>query len=119
MKTNVENWMPVKGYEGLYEVSDKGNVRNSKGRLMKFFKTKNYNKVELTKNGVGTNYYVHRLVAAAFIPNSDPSKNIINHKDEDPQNNNVENLEWCDYSYNLTYKGAQERRLKSRYGKTA
>ncbi len=119
MKAKSEVWMPVKGYEGLYEVSNKGNVKNSKGRLMKFFKTKDYSKVELSKDGVGKKFYIHRLVAEAFIPNSDPTKNIVNHKDENPQNNEVSNLEWCDYSYNLTYKGAQERRLKARYGRVA
>ena len=119
MKARIENWMPVKGYEGLYEVSDLGKVRNSKGRLMKFYKTKDYSKVELSKDGVGKKFFIHRLVAEAFIPNSDPSKTIINHKDENPQNNAVENLEWCTYSYNLNYKGAQKRRLMSRYGRVA
>lgn len=116
---NNEIWMPVKGYEGLYEVSNKGNIRNSKGRLMRLFKSKNYNKVELTKDGIGKKFYIHRLVAEVFIPNTDPSKTIINHKDENPQNNRVENLEWCTYSYNLRYGTAQERRVMSRYGRTA
>lgn len=116
---NNEVFKAIPGYEGLYEVSNEGNVRNSRGRLMKFYKSKNYSKVELTKDGIGKKFYIHRLVAEVFIPNTDPSKTIINHKDENPQNNRVENLEWCDYSYNLKYGGAQERRLMSRYGKVA
>lgn len=55
--------------------------------------------------------YVHRLVAYNFIPNPN-NYPIINHKDEDPSNNNVDNLEWCTYSYNATYNDAHIKRGK-------
>ena len=58
------------------------------------------------------NLKVHRLVAIAFIPNPN-NYPIINHKDQNPANNNVDNLEWCTYSYNTTYGDAVERRTKS------
>lgn len=54
---------------------------------------------------------VHRLVAEAFIPNDDKTKNIVNHKDEfDKHNNCVDNLEWCTQSENVLYGTAQARR---------
>ena len=55
---------------------------------------------------------VHRLVAISFIPNPN-NYPIINHKDQNPANNNVNNLEWCTYTYNSTYGDAVERRVKS------
>ena len=55
--------------------------------------------------------YVHRLVAIAFIPNPN-NYPIINHKDENPSNNNVDNLEWCLYHYNNTYNNAHLLRGK-------
>lgn len=119
MKTSNEIWKPVVGFEGLYEVSNKGRIRNRKGRILRFFKNREYLKIELSNNGKTKKLYVHRLVAEAFIPNYDSTKNIINHKDENPGNNCVENLEWCDYKYNLNYGNAQKNRLISRYGKVA
>jgi hypothetical protein len=51
---------------------------------------------------------VHKLVAKAFIPNPN-SYTEVNHKDENPLNNNVDNLEWCTHHYNMTYGTCQER----------
>jgi group I intron endonuclease len=70
----------------------------------------------LSKNGKGKNYKVHRLVAMAFIPNPD-NLPIINHKDENPSNNNVNNLEWCTYEYNNNYGTKNKRAGESRKGK--
>ena len=105
---NMENliWKPVVGYEGLYEVSNTGLVRslnNLKGRMLKLTKRKDgYLGVCLYKHCKQETKTVHRLVAETFIPNPNNLK-VINHKDENRSNNNVENLEWCTYSYNTTY----------------
>ena len=104
-----EIWKPVVGYEGLYEVSDWGNVKSLRFRNQKFAKNltqktnnKGYKVVDLTQKGKTKVALVHRLVAMAFVDN--PNKHpIVNHKDENPLNNQADNLEWCTYSYNTTY----------------
>lgn len=109
-----EEWRDVVGYEGLYRVSNFGNVKS----LQRKIKTKNgvlrTQKETLLKKEINTNGYfrvmlcdgktrkhkqVHRLVADAFIPNAD-NCDCINHIDGNKQNNSVSNLEWCSYSYN-------------------
>lgn len=109
-----EIWKDIKGYEGLYQVSNLGNVKallkhryNSnallKEHLLKPSKSKrNYLQVTLTKNNANKHLFVHRLVAKAFIPNPN-NYPCVNHKDENNQNNNVNNLEWCTYAYNNSY----------------
>lgn len=67
-----------------------------------------YNRITLCKDGKVKYILIHRLVALAFIPNPD-NLPIINHKDENPSNNNVENLEWCSIKYNNTYGTRLER----------
>ena len=69
-----------------------------------------YIKVGLHKNGRTKMKYIHRLVANAFIPNDDSSKNQVNHIDECKQNNRVNNLEYCTPQYNLTYNDLHHRR---------
>lgn len=111
-------WRDIKGYEGLYQISDDGQVKslgngnssNSKEKILKSADNGwGYLFVYLCKNGKMKKYYVHRLVAEAFIPN--PSKlPQINHKDENPLNNCVENLEFCDASYNINY-GMRNKRV--------
>lgn len=114
-----EQWRDIFGYEGVYQVSDLGRVRSLKfGRVKVLRSYKNrdgYLKVFLWKDGKRRNIYVHRLVANAFIPNSDESKNEINHIDECKQNNRVSNIEWCDRSYNVTYNGLRYRRRHPNY----
>lgn len=69
-------------------------------------------RTHLLKNGIAKTLLVHRLVALAFIPNSNKYPDI-NHKDENPSNNCVENLEWCTEKYNMNYGTAIERRKAS------
>lgn len=112
-----EEWRAIneEGYEGLYEVSNQGRIRNrTTGRIMKLYHNgKGYLKVDLCCLGKVKKFYVHRLVAKAFIENPEGYE-IINHKDENPMNNNVSNLEWCTYEYNLNYGTAQERKTVTR-----
>ena len=120
MRKTKETWKPVTCTENVkYEVSSEGNVRNLKtGRILKPFYTKGYAMVSLTSanNDKTKKTYklVHRLVAQAFIPNNDQSKTVINHKDENPRNNSVANLEWCTYKYNANYGTGIERMAKSK-----
>ncbi len=103
-----EVWKPVVGYEGLYEVSNFGRVRKLEYRLMSGHNHKGYVRVNLTKDGEKKSVFVHRLVAEAFLPNPD-SYPIINHKDERPGNNRVDNLEWCDHKHNANWGTNKER----------
>ena len=114
----IENWKTIRGYEGLYEVSDNGNVRSldryvtqlTKGgnlmtRLYKGLMVKprigkvGYKYLHLSKAGVRTTLKIHRLVALNFIDNPE-NKPEVNHKDGDKTNNNVANLEWATSSEN-------------------
>lgn len=125
----MEIWKDIEGYEGLYQVSNYGNVLslnyankgypkqltpkcNNRGRLW----------VELVKQKKKKPMLMHRLVAMAFIPNPNNYPQI-NHKDENPKNNEVSNLEWCDSLYNNHYsmelhpERPRERKSTPQYGK--
>lgn len=122
MKEAFEEWRDVAGYEGYYQVSNKGNVRSvdreiecnggirlQKGKQLKPFVNKQgYRQVILNKKGMKL-FRINRLVAQAFVPNPEGLP-IVNHKDEDKGNDNAENLEWCTYLYNLTYNELHHRR---------
>lgn len=99
-----EMWRDVVGYEGLYEVSNAGSIRNALTKKIRkqFINKDGYEKVQLRKNGVPKNHFVHRLVALSFVCNPD-NLTEINHKDENKLNNNADNLEWCTRSYNVNY----------------
>ena len=91
----MEIWKDIKGYEGKYQVSTYGNVRNKvTGYVMKKRHTfDGYVKVTLTVNYKAKDYRVHRLVAETFIPNTH-NKETVNHIDGNKDNNCVDNLEW-------------------------
>lgn len=110
-----EIWKDIKGYEGLYQVSNKGNVkslnykRSGKDKILKLVKQKNnYIKIQLYKDRISKQFFVHRLVAETFIDNPD-NLLCVNHKDENPSNNFVENLEFCTHKYNSNYGTSKER----------
>ena len=112
---DVEMWAAVEeaGFEGLYEVSSFGRIRKVKnGRMMKQYSNGNgYLKVDFSKGGKRSKLYVHRLVAKAFVPNSNPKLyNVCNHLDENPLNNHANNLEWTTMTANLNYGTAKERK---------
>lgn len=105
----MELWKPIKGYEGLYEVSNMGNVKSlpkmrgyikSKEKIMKPFKNNNgYLLVSLSKNNKQKHFQVHRLVASAFILNKD-NKSQVDHINRIRDDNRVENLRWVTASEN-------------------
>lgn len=111
---NNEQWKAIEGYDGLYEVSSLGRVRSKHSgewKVMKAHKTtKGYLQIDFRRDGTRKMCMVHRLVADAFIPNTDESKIYINHKDEVKQNNRASNLEWCTAQYNATYNDLHRRR---------
>lgn len=94
----------VKGYEGLYAVTSCGKVWSYRNEC--FLKhraaTNGYLLVDLHKDGKRKTYSLHRLVAMAYIPNPENLPQI-NHRDENKANNCLQNLEWCDASYNNNY----------------
>ena len=115
----TEIYKDIKDLEGLYQVSNFGNVlslnyhRSGKPKLLKPRKIKGgYLQVLFCKNGEMKNYLVHRLVAETFLPNPNNFPEV-NHKDEDKTNNSVENLEWCDGKYNQNYGTRNERISKA------
>lgn len=129
----LEEWRDVVGLEGLYQVSNLGNVKSldrtitqtsangieytrlMKGKMLSLNKTNGHGyPIVSLGNGVQglKNYYIHRLVAEAFIPNPENLPQV-NHIDEDKTNNTLENLEWCTHSYNNTYGTKIERGIES------
>ena len=111
----MEKWKDIKEYEGLYQVSNLGNIKSlpratTKGKiLVKNLDYDGYQKVTLSKLGVHKQFSVHKLVATAFIPNPN-NFTEINHIDENKANNSVDNLEWCTSTYNIHYGTCISRR---------
>lgn len=101
----MEIWKDIEGYEGLYKVSNYGNVKSiikSKDLIMKPHTNNRYPYVFLCKNGKKKLKTIHRLVAIAFIPNT-LNKMEVNHIDGNRRNNYANNLEWCTRSENVKH----------------
>lgn len=118
-----EIWKDVVGFEGLYSVSNLQRVRSEKRKSNNHWTTVcerilragkhsfGYPKFTLCKDGKFHYVQLHRLVAEAFIPNPN-NLPCINHIDNNPLNNAIENLEWCTWSFNSRYAYKQERLSK-------
>ncbi|MBQ7798752.1 MAG: HNH endonuclease [Clostridia bacterium] len=125
-----EIWKDIEGYESLYQVSNLGNVKSldhirkngtneymQKGKLLKpqLNNKTRYFYIRLSKNGKVKSFLLHRIIAQAFIVNPNNYKEI-NHKDENPSNNSLQNLEWCDRKYNINYGTGNQRRSQTEIG---
>lgn len=111
-----EQWKDIKGYEGLYLISNRGRVlslyqykRNGGSgyfvntrELKKSMTTTGYEKVELTKDGKKKSHKIHRLVAKHFVANPF-NRDVVNHIDGNYLNNNADNLEWCTTAENCIH----------------
>jgi len=96
-----EIWKSIKGYENLYWISSFGNVRSVR-KYLKHEVRRGYHRVDLCKNGKTKKWFVHRLVAFAFIPNP-KLKPFINHIDGNKSNNKIPNLEWVTNLENIRH----------------
>lgn len=95
----IEEWKPIEGYEGIYEISSLGNVKSLRtGSIINQWTNHGYKYVTLNNFGK-KGFRVHRLVASAFIDNAE-DKPTVNHKNGNKTDNRVENLEWATYSEN-------------------
>lgn len=122
----VEFWKDIEGFEGYYQISSLGRIKSLeriviragkpmhiKSRILKPYINGGYHQFLLRKNGKSFDAWAHREVAKAFIPNPN-NLPCVNHKDENPSNNCVDNLEWCTSGYNLSYNNLAKRRAESK-----
>lgn len=129
----TEVWKTIEGFD-RYEVSSLGSVRSKEivrvnkrirdGKIQEFscfypakilkpdLSVKGYKRVTLSKDNKTYRFFIHRLVAQAFIPNTE-NKPFINHKDNNGLNNTVENLEWVTHSENMLWAQKQNRLFKA------
>lgn len=110
----IEKYVKIEQYPSYY-ISNLGNVKNSKGKILKPQKHRDgYIEYYLYKDNKGYHAKAHRLVATAFIPNPEKLPQV-NHIDENKENNLYTNLEWCTASYNMSY-GTRVNRMKQSKG---
>ena len=115
-----EIWKDIPNYEGIYQISNLGRIKSLKGKekiLKLLIDKQGYYMVRLWENGKTKQFYIHRLVAEAFLDYKCNYKKlkdeeyllfnkenlVVNHKDENKLNNNVNNLEWCTNRFNIKY----------------
>lgn len=118
-----ELWKDIKGYEGIYQVSNLGRIKSFdkwvrygrgvrliKGKILSEHNKENQYKTVILcdSNGKGKTHRTHRLVAEAFIKNPECYPQV-NHIDENKTNNCVDNLEWCTSLYNVNYGSRSEK----------
>lgn len=119
----IEVFKEIKGFERRYEISNLGNIRNYKTkRLLSPRPNKDgYLRIGLRqlKSRKIYTYFIHRLVAFAFLENKDPKKSQINHIDNNRQNNRIDNLEWCTPSYNTKYSFLHKKSNKGEHNPRA
>ena len=124
-----EEWRDIKGYEGLYQVSDMGRVKSLERVIIRKNGTKLPVKERILKSGIDKDGYlrvalgnskgkrklflVHRLVCKAFHENPE-NKPCVNHIDENKTNNTASNLDWCTVVENLNYGTRNVRSAKTR-----
>lgn len=121
-----EIWKDVRGYEGLYQVSNLGRVRSldrcltnkngvtriCRGRVLK--PQDDTHGYRIVSFGRKNHKKVHRLVAGAFCDNPNPRKfNVVNHKDSNTSNNKASNLEWCTQAYNMAYGLLRQKQVEA------
>ena len=124
MKDKNTQWRPVIGYEGVYEVSENGDVRNvKKEKVLKPQKHRGgYRQIILWRQNKFKALYMHRLVAMSFIENP-LCKKQVNHIDGDKSNNRINNLEWVTasenekHAYNIGLKELCKQKISERCSK--
>lgn len=129
----MEEWRDIKGYEGLYQVSNLGRVRSldrkvwggdkfgyciRQGKILKLNDHLGYKFIRLSVNANKKKYWVHRLVAETFILNPE-NKPQVDHIDTDASNNNVDNLRWVTQKENRNNPLTREHWLKANSGKNS
>ena len=126
----MEIYKDIINYEGLYQVSNYGNVKaldrlvvNKNGKAQRYpekllkpeifdMGSSKYKRVTICKNHKAIKFLVHRVVAQHFIPNTE-DKPFVNHLDNNGLNNHVSNLEWCTHSENMVHAQNQGRLFSS------
>lgn len=108
-----EQWAPVAGFEGLYEISDQGRLRSRRGIRVLLTNPNGYKRVGLSKGGVSFGRKIHRLVAIAFVPGTAPGLDVC-HIDGDKLNNRATNLRWGTRSENIQDQVRMGRHRNSR-----
>lgn len=136
VQDSKEIWKDIKNYEGFYQVSNLGRIRSLdriiikknkygdisefhwQGQIMTPCKNESpYYVIHLKKNNMRKRFYIHRLVAEAFIENI-YNKNVVNHIDHNKHNNTVENLEWVTTKENVNHSREQMCKPRNTINKT-